>query len=291
MENAARALEMAAGVLLGVLLMAAVSYFFSNIGELPTQQDELTQQEQLADFNKGYEAFNKSGMYGVDVLSCLNKAKSNNEKYVAGNRFLSGVSYGQKYMVEVYVNIKEALKESIDLYYYHSEDKLLVQHWPDFLNDDGYPGKGNALSSDKETVESIGLMTAADYEKKKDYTKLELGMDIMEAIDMLKKDPELEDSGIHLLANSSDGTAIIPTAGLPKKNYYSLLEDEQLDNLLNYADTMRVVKYNIGKNKHVWNSVVWTTALYDFKTKKFKCDHMEYHPETGRVNVIYFSEI
>ena len=291
MENAARALEMAAGVLLGVLLMAAVSYFFSNIGEMPTQQDELMEQEQLTEFNKAYEAFNKSGMYGVDVLSCLNKAKSNNEKYVDGNKFLSGQSYGRKYMIEVYVNIKEGLKESVELNYYNRETKTFVQHWPDMTKNNGYTGIGPTLSEDKETVESIGLMTAAEYDKKKAYTKLELGMDIMKAIYNLIEDPYLKVNGVHLLANSSDASLITPSPGLDEKRYYSLLDDKQLVNLLNYADTMKVIKYNMGNNKHVWNSVVWTTALYDFKTKKFKCDYMEYHEETGRVSKIYFSEI
>ena len=55
MENAARALEMAAGVLLGVLLMAAVAYFFSNIGVMPETQDQIMTQEQLTAFNKEFE--------------------------------------------------------------------------------------------------------------------------------------------------------------------------------------------------------------------------------------------
>ena len=283
MENAARALEMAAGVLLGVLLMAAVSYFFSNIGEMPTQQDEIMQQEQLTDFNKAYEAFNKSGMYGVDVLSCLNKAKSNNEKYVDGNKFLSGSSYGQKYLIEVYVCINKELQESLEVYRYDQNSKNLVQYW-----DTDYPD--GTLSADEETVESVGLMTDAEFVKKQKYTKLKLSDDILVAADKLRKDPYLK-TAEHLLPDGGSHGPISPSPGLTSKKYYSLLKDKQLINLLNYADTMKVTKYNIGSNKDVWNSVVWSTALYDFKTKKFKCDYMGYHEETGRVNVIYFSEI
>ena len=283
MENAARALEMAAGVLLGLLLMAAVSYFFSNIGELPTQQDELTQQEQLADFNKAYEAFNKSGMYGVDVLSCLNKAKSNNDKYVDGNKFLSGVSYGQKYLIEVYICINKELQETLEVYRYDQNTKNLVQYW-----NANYPD--GTLSADKETVESVGLMNAAEFAKKQKYTKLKLTDDILAASEKLRQDPYLKGAD-HLLPGGGSHGPISPASGLPSKQYYSLLKDKQVTNLLNYADTMKVTKFNIGSNKGVWNSVVWSTALYDFKTKKFKCESMEYHPETGRVNVIYFSEI
>ena len=44
-------------------------------------------------------------------------------------------------------------------------------------------------------------------------------------------------------------------------------------------------------NKNVWNTVVWTTALYNFKTKRFQCDYLEYNAENGRVSKIYFSEL
>ena len=74
MENAARALEIAAGVLIGVLLMALIVYFFKSIGEWPQQEDDTASVEQVAKFNLEYEVYNKKGMYGVDVISCLNKA-------------------------------------------------------------------------------------------------------------------------------------------------------------------------------------------------------------------------
>lgn len=290
MENAARALEIAAGVLLGVLLMAAVSYFFSNIGEMPTQQDDITSREQLAEFNKSYEAFNKSGMYGVDVLSCLNKAKSNNEKYVDGNKFLSGNSYGKKFMVDIYVHVNTPLEESLEIYRYDNESKNLVLYLGNDYEDD-------VLPEDKETIQSAGIMTPSEYNKKEGYTKLELDMDIIAAAKLLRDDPYLTMStlgkGPFLLENSSNASHqnLVPSSGMVGKNYYSLIDDEQITNLLNYTDTMKVTKFNIGDNKDVWNSIVWSTALYSFKTKRFKCDYMEYHEETGRVSKIYFSEI
>ena len=82
MENAARALEIAAGVLIGVLLMALIVYFFKTMGEWPQQQDDMMSSEQTSKFNLEYEVYGKKGMYGVDVISCLNKAKDNNDKYL-----------------------------------------------------------------------------------------------------------------------------------------------------------------------------------------------------------------
>ena len=75
--------------------------------------------EQLAKFNLEYEIYDKKGMYGVDVISCLNKAISNNEKYVEGGSFLTGNKYGDEFTVDVWVRLtSDDLEESIEVYYF-----------------------------------------------------------------------------------------------------------------------------------------------------------------------------
>lgn len=40
-----------------------------------------------------------------------------------------------------------------------------------------------------------------------------------------------------------------------------------------------------------WTRVIYRSALYDMKTKKFKCTGIEYNDQTGRVKKISFKEI
>lgn len=127
MENAAKALEIAAGVLLGVLLLSLIAYFFSIIGEWPQAEEDNITAEQLAKFNLEYEVYEKNAMYGVDVISCLNKARSNNEKYVEGGGFLSGTAYGKNYEVDVCISINSKLEELIEVYYFNEEDGKEVE--------------------------------------------------------------------------------------------------------------------------------------------------------------------
>ena len=82
MENASKALTIAASTLLGVMILVVIVYFFNNISAWPKQQDDMETAEQIAKFNKEYEVYDKKMMYGVDVIYCLNKDKSNYEKYV-----------------------------------------------------------------------------------------------------------------------------------------------------------------------------------------------------------------
>ena len=115
MENAARALEIAAGVLIGVLLMALIVYFFKTMGEWPQQQDDMMSSEQTSKFNLEYEVYGKKGMYGVDVISCLNKAKDNNDKYLDESKlgFLASGSYPEEFVINVFVHMNDSkLKES-----------------------------------------------------------------------------------------------------------------------------------------------------------------------------------
>lgn len=76
MENASKALLMAGGVLLALMILALVVYVATYMGNMADSQDTKLVAEQLAEFNKSYEAYNKTRLYGTDVLTVYNKAKS-----------------------------------------------------------------------------------------------------------------------------------------------------------------------------------------------------------------------
>lgn len=272
MENAAKALEMAAGVLLGVMLMALISYFFSHVGEWPQQDDEIATQEQLAKFNLEYEVYDKKGMYGVDVISCLNKAQSNNEKYAEGNRFLSGNAYGNQYYIDVWVSINSPLEEKLEVRYYDKNQKEVIAY------DDDAP-----LVDGKElTMNDVGLFAGIDISKD-NYTSFGITSPLKTTTVVL----DTSKDNRYMEANS--GSKTYSETG---KDYYSLLDDSQLETLLDFSNFLTIkVDNNTGENLEYWSSATWQTALYNFKTKRFKCDFIGYNDETGRVNAIYFSEL
>lgn len=279
MENASKALEMAAGVLLGVLIMAVVAYFFSNIGDWPQQDDEIATKEQLAKFNLEYEIYEKKGMYGVDVISCLNKAQSNNEKYVEGNRFLTGSAYGESFYIDVFVNINTPLEESLEVRYYDKNQKEVV----------AYGDNAPLLEGKKLDMEYVGLFRGIDTSKEL-YTSFTPTTEITTTTVVLD---ELKNSK-YMKANGGSVTGVNTGKETlnPDKTYYSLMNDKELETLLGFSNFLTIkVDNNTGEYLDVWSSVTWQTALYDFKTKRFKCDYIGYSDVTGRVNKIYFSEL
>lgn len=79
MENASKALLMAGGVLIAIIILSLIVYIGTTTGRLAKAQDERTLAEQTEAFNKEYEAYYKKKMYGTDVITVVNKAIEYNQ--------------------------------------------------------------------------------------------------------------------------------------------------------------------------------------------------------------------
>ena len=87
MENASKALLMAAGVLIGVLILTLMVYLFVDFGTISAQIHSQVSQRQINEFNskftsyESYEDEGKSEITIYDVITVTNYAKENNEYY------------------------------------------------------------------------------------------------------------------------------------------------------------------------------------------------------------------
>lgn len=81
MENATKALGMAAGVLIAIMTIALIYTLVSEISETQQQDELLLKAEQTAQFNKSYESYEKSLLRGTEVISVANKVIDNNRRY------------------------------------------------------------------------------------------------------------------------------------------------------------------------------------------------------------------
>ncbi len=84
MENASKALLIAGGVLIAIIIISMFIMMYNRMASIQKAQEEQTKMEQLAAFNAEYEAYNKKVMYGTDVITVINKAIENNNRY-SGN--------------------------------------------------------------------------------------------------------------------------------------------------------------------------------------------------------------
>lgn len=78
MENASKALLIAGGVMLAMMILSVMMYMSGKITDIGEAQNNRKAAEQLAAFNAEYEAYNKKLMYGTDVITAVNKAIEHN---------------------------------------------------------------------------------------------------------------------------------------------------------------------------------------------------------------------
>ena len=69
MENATKALEIAGGVLISLIIIGTIVFFYNRISEVKQTEHNTQAEEQAADFNKDYEVYNRNDVYGSELLS------------------------------------------------------------------------------------------------------------------------------------------------------------------------------------------------------------------------------
>lgn len=80
MENATKALEIAGGVLISLLVIGVIVYFYNNLSSLKQTEENSLAEQQATDFNKDYETYNRDDVYGSELLSLANKMHDYNYK-------------------------------------------------------------------------------------------------------------------------------------------------------------------------------------------------------------------
>jgi len=82
MENASKALMMAAGVLLGIMLISIAVYAFNSFGEYAKEYTKQQELQQIAAFNTQFLIYEgRTDLTAHDVVTIANLAKQNNKSY------------------------------------------------------------------------------------------------------------------------------------------------------------------------------------------------------------------
>lgn len=81
MENASKALLIAGGALVSILVVTLFLYAYSKISEYQTNKEELFNTEDLAKFNEQFTVYDRKDLKGHEVISLINKVRDYNERY------------------------------------------------------------------------------------------------------------------------------------------------------------------------------------------------------------------
>ena len=114
MENASKALLIAGGVLIAIIIITLLVHTYGNIGDFKRQQLSLEESEKLEEFNKEYTKYLNRYVYGTEVITVINKAYSSKYSVTINIEFLgnqNGDEYAYKYYKYIYENGEKKLKE------------------------------------------------------------------------------------------------------------------------------------------------------------------------------------
>ena len=288
MENATTALYIAAGTLLGVMILSIVVFYFRRVGSLHEERDRIMTAEQIAEWNNEYLAYDKKLMYGTDLISVLNKATSNNEKYVEGKGFLSGDKYTKDYLINIKFKLKSDLEDTIVVTYINEGTGKETE----YVTNDG------PISDSTYTIPTL-CDAFENYD-----------------VDKLYKGNDSNSINTNIIPNGSNATELksytYPSV-FKKDNEYNLLSnnsDNPVTKLMKLSNKMTMVATNSKDNKSIhytinnmgvqtreykgWYKVTWKTCLNDLKSRKFKCTEVKYDTsseQTGRIVEMQFEEL
>lgn len=108
MENASKALLMAGGMLIALLVIGALVLMFNQIGDYEKGNQGIKKTSEIAEFNIDFERYlDDKGITGADVISLVNKVNDYNNKAKKGG-INNSIDYNIKMSITI-SGIKELL--------------------------------------------------------------------------------------------------------------------------------------------------------------------------------------
>lgn len=165
MENASKALLMAGGIFIALMIIGALLLMFNQIGDYEKAQSSNEKVSQVADFNKEFVKYTYDDIKGYDLISLINKAIDFNGKSGVGN----SVDYDKKITIKVTLGKSFADKYGVD-------GKLTIFNIKQYEVKDSNSDFAKAILnfSELETKYSLGVMSklSANYDSIKTYENL-----------------------------------------------------------------------------------------------------------------------
>lgn len=165
MENASKALLMAGGILIALLIISALVLMFNQISEYEKAQSSSEKNSQLVDFNKEYTQYTYDDIRGYELISVINKAIDFNKK----NPIDNSIDYDKKITIKVTLGRAFANKYGVN-------GNLKIFNITPYEIKDSSSTFAQAITkfSALETKYTLGVMSklSANYESIKTYQTL-----------------------------------------------------------------------------------------------------------------------
>lgn len=266
MENASKALLMAGGMLLAMLLVTVLIYAWKLFSEYQSSQDSLIEIEDTAKFNQQFTNYDRKDVQGYELLSLLNQIIDYNER-----KTTDSINGNKEQNNKISISINLVNEEKRKKFTYNNEILLFKQ---------------NAYSENE--------LTAKDNATK---TRVSFKTNIEDAIKCkIEEFGGTEDEVIKLAKNISSiymTEQDIRNKATRDKVEESIVKNEILrkynDIVANDIDDVDLLILKDGKSRNkLYESVCAYYEYMQFKRAIFECTELKYDDNTGRVSNIKF---
>ena len=109
MENASKALIIAASVLIAMLIIGAAVYMFNVMSSIQAEEEASSQTQIITEFNQKFDVYNRKILYGSDILSLANMIDDYNVRETVESKMYQEM--------QIHVTVKKQLTSSTDKKY------------------------------------------------------------------------------------------------------------------------------------------------------------------------------
>lgn len=269
MENATKALLIAAGMLLAVMIISLLVAGYNQISAYYRQEQELLSTEQLDKFNKQFQNYNREDIRGNELISLMNKIID----YNVTQSYQEGTNYER---IKVTITIGD--NSIVEQFMYNKTGTKIISNVITNTS-----GSGSNYVKDKQLVaitnipatliqkaEGVGINNLTDTQLQK------LTMEISNILvdDTTVGNRQNEDRRIRattlrnilkLTVSKTSGSDIV-------------LDDNYITTNIDGKEKIKTIK-----------EIVTQYYQYtQFKRAYFKCTELKHNTETGRVNEMNF---
>lgn len=155
MENATKALLMAGGVLISIIIITLLVKTYGNIGAFQKEQISIEEAERIEAFNKEYTKYEGQYVYGTEVITVINRSANDESSVEVNIEFAEDYTYNKT----IYQNGKKTtkkvtVKSGKDIELKTAEEKY------SFINDES-TSFGSSTTDSEGNVEVTGLKSKA----------------------------------------------------------------------------------------------------------------------------------
>lgn len=251
MENASKALIIAGSVLIALMVIGALVLMFNNLSSYQQFSDVNVKDEQIVEFNKQFETYNRHDVRGSDLFTLCNKI-------VDYNRRKSEVGFdkdeGQAIKFQpMSITIKFISKDNLLKFTYDNEIRLfdgILKNYSFELKEE------NSNKFESSISNKISILEAnTEYGGKAGLANLAAGI------------------GNLFFSNPSSATSLQKTKA--EELYFKNTKNQK-------------TFYEINNSSNIKNDICSYYEYIQFKRGHFKCTKAEYSSQTGRILSLEF---